>query len=153
MGSSTPNKVYDSLRQKWVKGTPEEIIRQRLCSKLIDELGYPKSLIVVEKKLSQMPHFIFDKNVTSRRFDIVCFAKDIIQGHSLYPLLLIECKQTPLDQNVKDQVIGYNHFLKACFVAIANETEVQTAACSSDGYHFQPYLPSFEELIACLTKT
>ena len=101
---------------------PEEIIRQKLVYKMSLELGYPKELICIEKQLKSMPHLKGGK-FPDRRFDIVCFGKGIHPEHDIYPLIMIECKAHPLTKKVAEQVIGYNHHVKAYFVGIANAEE------------------------------
>ena len=54
----------------------EEQIRQELLKKMVEELGYPPSLLVIEKELKDLPHlqgssFPFPK----RRLDILVYTK------------------------------------------------------------------------------
>jgi len=88
------------------------------------QLGFPKELLLIEKKLSEFPHLKGISALPERRADLVCFAKGIHPEHSLFPLLLIECKRGRADKNAKAQVMGYNHFLQAPFVAIAGEKQI-----------------------------
>ena len=66
-------------RKKWVAKTPEELIRQFLIGQMIEKLDYPKSLIAVEKELSQLPQLavpITSKDqLPKRRADIIVFSK------------------------------------------------------------------------------
>ena len=109
------NRMYDEFRKTWVAATPEEKVRQRLLQKMVGELQYPKELLVVEKELGQLPHLIAEQKLPDRRADILCFAKNIHLHYALYPLLLIECKEGKIDIRAIDQVVGYNHFVKAFF--------------------------------------
>lgn len=59
------------------------------------------------------------KKIPDRRIDIVCFAKNIHKDYQLYPLLLIECKQDGKLKGALDQILGYNHYVGACFIAVA----------------------------------
>ena len=97
----------------------EEVIRQELIVTLL-ALGYPKSLMVIEKELSQLPH-LRKGRVPKRRLDLLCFAK---KGGLVYPLLLIECKAIPLLPSALEQVLGYNYYVEALFVAITNRSDV-----------------------------
>lgn len=45
-------KVWDDLRRKWVRLTPEEWVRQHFIHFLIDHLGYPAQLLGNEVGLS-----------------------------------------------------------------------------------------------------
>jgi hypothetical protein len=148
MASSVPNKtLYDPLRKRRLVIQPEELIRQKWVQAMTTELGYPKELIALEKGLKSLPQGV--KTSFSRRVDIVCFAKNIHPDHALYPLLLIECKSGPLNQKALDQVMGYNHTVKAYFIAVANDREIQVGCFdkSLQNYRFYPFLPSYAELI------
>lgn len=118
MGSSLQNKkVYDSVRKKWLIATPEELVRQKILLYLIEELGYPAHAIAIEKKLSELPH-LQDQKVPDRRLDILCY-----ESGSYRPLLLIECKGVSLQEKMLSQVMGYNAFIGAPLICLANEGE------------------------------
>ncbi len=144
------NKIYDPIRKIYVSALPEEKVRQKLIHKMINELGFPKSLIAVEKDLLSLEH-IKQKGYVSkkRRADIICFAKDIDAKHLVYPLLMIECKAFKLNKKTIDQVIGYNHYIKAFFVAVANEYEIITCwyNIKDKKYKSVNFLPNYTELI------
>jgi len=150
MESSKPtDKIYCQTRKEWVKATPEEKIRQELLQRLI-LLGYPSSHFAVEKGLHQMPHLALKNNrLPLRRADIVCFGKGIHPQENLYPLLLIECKAVKITQKMISQAVGYNHYLKALFIAIANNHEIKTGWWNSSQkeYQFIPFLPSYSDLL------
>ena len=113
-------------------------------------LGYPANLIAVEKGLKQMPHLQTNPNqLPDRRADIVCYGKNIHPQFNLYPLLLIECKAVKLTPKVINQVSGYNHFLSAYFIAVANQKEIETGWFDSKkgSYQFVSYLPSYQQLM------
>ncbi len=148
MGSSSLNSViFDEVRKSFVKATPEEKVRQRWLQGMIHQLKYPKELLVVEKELKELPH-LFAQEVPERRIDVLCYAKGIHPSFPLYPLLLIECKER-LTQDAIDQVIGYNHHVNACFVAVVDENEVRLGAFNREqnNYQFCSHLPPFKELL------
>jgi hypothetical protein len=121
------------------------------------ELGYPKGLLVVEKELKMLPHIEEIKSIPSRRFDIVCLAKDLHPDHLFYPLLLIECKAHPINIDVMRQVVGYNRFVKAMFVGLASPGEFYLGRYDQKKgeYIFSPTLPTFDALYeeaSCITK-
>lgn len=154
MESSSPNKgeLYDPFRKKWVAATPEEKVRQTLLQKMTLELSYPRELLTIEKALSEMPHLQGGAYSAAplRRADVLCFAKGIHPEHSLYPLLLIECKEcASLAEEAKQQVIGYNYFIKACFVAVAYPKGIQWGYYDSklQSYSFSSSLPSYPRLM------
>ena len=122
---------------------PEEEVRQKLLQDMKHRLGFPPEMISVERKLSSMPHLVGLK-IPDRRFDIVCFKK---YGEEIRPLLVIECKAVPLTKGVIEQVIGYNYYARAPFIAIANQSQIFTGLYSSkEGYHFQEGLLSYERM-------
>lgn len=145
MGSSSPSKhqIFDEVRRRWVKATPEEQVRQQWLRWMIHKQGYPKELLAVEKEIKELPH-LFGKNVPDRRIDILCYG-----GVSLDPLLMIECKAEKLSEEAINQAIGYNHHVKAPFIAIANLEEMRFGHWD-DGkkkYEFYPVLPAYKELM------
>ena len=118
MGSFLQNKkVYDPIRKKWVIETPEEVVRQKIVNLLTDERGYPSYVIVIEKKISELPHLL-ERKVPRRRLDILCY-----EAKTLRPLLLIECKGVPLQEKMFTQVMGYNVFIKAPLICLVNGQE------------------------------
>ncbi len=147
------NQIFDPIRGKNFSALPEEIIRQDLIHKMIYELNFPKSFIVVEKDLSLLPHLKRFKS-SNRRADIICFAKNIHPKHEIYPLLMIECKAVKLTKAVKDQVLGYNHFVGAYFTAIANKYEIFTYYydLKNKRYKSIDFLPKYDELINAVKK-
>lgn len=143
--SSKQNNYYDSLRRQGVAATPEETVRQRVIRAMVEELKFPKELLVVEKTLSQLPHLFQQKGLPRRRIDLLCFGKNIHPDYPLFPLLLVECKDGPLHDKAKQQALGYNYFVQAYYVALANE---------KGPFLIFPkklsYLPSFPKLLAKL---
>ena len=83
---------------------PEERVRQSLLQHLVQQLGYPKSYISVEKALDG----------PNRRYDVLVYGK--CHGE-LKPLLLIECKAEHVTEEAVQQALGYNHEIDAPFVA------------------------------------
>lgn len=144
--------LYDPLRQSWVSATPEECVRQKVLHHLREELGYPSSLLVVEKSLQQLPHLIQKEGLPERRLDILCYGKGIHPLYDLYPLLMIECKASTLNENAMQQVIGYNHYVQSYFLAVASPTEVKTGWWDREQqqYIFHEGLYSYEELLRSL---
>lgn len=152
MGLSNPTKLlFDEMRQKWVKATPEELVRQQWLKRMTLQLGYPKELLVIEKEIKELP-CISSIKVPDRRIDILCYGKGESLAQPLFPLLLIECKSkdAPLMAELaQDQLIGYNDSIGAPFVAVITGDQVRfrcvdtvkerTFSCS--------FLPSFKELM------
>ena len=149
--SDSSKKILDPVRGCWVEATPEERVRQGLLQKMIGELGYPKSLIAVERPLKSMPH-LYRASLPDRRADIVCFASGIHPDWPFYPLLLIECKSSLLHLEALAQVRGYNHFVGAYFIAAVNAQEIFLEARYGGGIVQLSTLPSFQELLHVYRK-
>ncbi|MCB1135081.1 MAG: type I restriction enzyme HsdR N-terminal domain-containing protein, partial [Chlamydiia bacterium] len=145
-------QIWDRQRRRYYVAQPEERIRQRLVDYLVEVLGFPKSTLLVEKGLKELPHLSHVSGLPNRRVDIVCYGRDIHPEHRLYPLLLIECKAVPLSARVQQQVVGYNHYVGAYFLAIANEDQIEWASFSAEQqrYIFQAGLPTYESLLSHL---
>jgi len=114
---------------------------------MVESLGYPREMLCVEKQLSSIPHLL-KKNTPNRRFDIICFAKGIHEEHEIYPLLMIECKAHLITKKAIEQVIGYNDYVSAFFIAIANQERVIIGWKGKDnkGYQFSEGLPCYDEI-------
>lgn len=145
-------KIYDPIRQIHVKANPEEIIRQALLQKMIKSLGYPKSLIAVEKDLGSLEHLQKSKIKIDRRADIICFANNLHPEYMLYPLLMIECKKGNLNQKAIDQILGYNYHIKSYFIALANGEQIKTLWQNDKGVNSCNFLPPYSELIRAICK-
>ncbi len=118
------DSLFCSLRKVWVAALPEEKVRQTLISKMVVELGYPIGHLVLEKSLHQLPHLQNQGFLPKRRADLIVFAKGLHPQHLLYPLLLVECKAIPLNDKVLRQIVGYNQFVKAYFIAVVNQSQI-----------------------------
>jgi hypothetical protein len=107
------------------------------------ELGYPKHLLAVEKSLKELASEVHTQ-APRRRVDIVCFSKGLMK-----PLLMVECKAEELTTSALYQVMGYNRFVQASFIAIANGTQILTGWYDAEAkqYRFVENLPSYQELL------
>ncbi len=107
---SSENKVsiFDRIRKKFIILTPEEWVRQHTVQYLIEQKGYPQSLINVEKTIKV--------NDLSKRYDIIIFNPD----GSIF--LIVECKSytVKITQDVFDQIARYNLALNAEYLMITN---------------------------------
>jgi len=103
-------EIYDGIRKKFVKLTPEEFVRQKILYFLLIK-GYPAGLIAVEYSLVL--------NNTLKRADIVVFDKEA------QPLFVIECKShtVSLDNSTIEQIRRYNMTLNAPLLGICNGLE------------------------------
>ena len=150
------NQLWCRIRKEVVAALPEEVVRQNLLTEMIDRLGYPAGLISVERALRQLPHLLGAVSMAApdRRADILCYGKGIHPDHDLYPLLLIECKAVPLTERVIRQVVGYNHYVQAAFIAVVNGVERKTGwyDVKKGDYRFVAAIPAYGKLVEAVSS-
>jgi hypothetical protein len=100
--------IFDALRRKYVRLTPEEWVRQHMIHLLLSHYQYPKALMQCEGGLTL--------NQTQKRTDLVVFDR---MGQ---PFLVVECKapHITLNQAVFDQIARYNHVHRAPYLIVTN---------------------------------
>lgn len=111
------NYIYDPIRKKLILNTPEEIVRQNFVQYLIREKYVPKNMIEIE-----VPMSYFVPNAKGRA-DIIVYA---LEKGDRVPILIVECKSqnTPLIDDVFDQVYSYEEVLYANTIVVTNGTEL-----------------------------
>lgn len=101
-------ELFDEIRKKWIRLTPEEWVRQNFIQWLIQVMKYPSSMMSVEKAI--MLHEL------DKRFDLLVYDRN----HR--PWLLVECKaQTvPLTEKVLSQALRYSISKPVEYISITN---------------------------------
>lgn len=133
----------DPVRKKLIYITPEETVRQKVISYLIDVLDVPAEMISVEAHLS---HYGVN---SKRRADIIIHGTDI-KG-VLRPVAIVECKAPGiiLGEKAADQITDYCNSLGCDFAMMVND-------CESFAYHYDEKrdeyiqidgLPKYSELL------
>jgi hypothetical protein len=131
-------QVYDPLRRKYVRLTPEEWVRQHTAQYLIQALGTPPGLVGVEVPVGE--------GAQRRRADLVAHDR---RGR---PLLLAECKApaVAITQATFDQAARYNRVADAPFLLVTNG--LAHYAChierAAGRIRFLDDLPPYEDLLA-----
>jgi hypothetical protein len=99
--------IFDDLRKRWTRLTPEEWVRQNMLQYLVQEKKYPASLIAIEKEVLL--------GELRKRFDILVYKNGT-------PWMVIECKEmdTPLNESVLRQALNYNIGLQTQYLVITN---------------------------------
>lgn len=135
-GTQQRPTILDILRRKFVALTPEEWVRQHFVHFLIEQKGYPATLLANEVKLK-----VGNKDL---RADSVLYDRD------LRPRMIIEYKAPtiPITQRVFDQISVYNLLLKVDYLVVSNG--LQHYCCKMD-YSNQKYLylediPEYENI-------
>ena len=103
--------IFDIIRKKNVVLGPEEWVRQNILHYLIEDLGYPKGKIAIEKE--------FLVNGRKKRFDLIVF------DENMHPFLLVECKapEIRITQQTINQVVDYNLHFKSKYLVVSNGNE------------------------------
>jgi hypothetical protein len=129
--------IFDSIRRKYVKLTPEEWVRQNFVQYLINEGKYPAGLMGIE--------VMFSLNRLKRRVDI------LIHNRAGKPVMIVECKEpeTKIDDKVFDQIVCYNMGLRVPYIIVTNGLDHY--ACKIDHenkkYEFLLVIPLYEDLL------
>jgi hypothetical protein len=129
--------VYDPVRDRYVRLTPEEWVRQHFVQYLVQALHVPAGLVAVEAA--------FELQGQPQRADIIAHDR---RGE---PLLLVECKapRVSIGQDAFDQGARYNLVLGAPYLVVTNgQTHY---ACAIDfenrSYTFLDDLPPYTALL------
>ncbi len=129
--------VYDPVRSRYVRLTPEEWVRQHFVQYLIQDLDAPEGLVAIESA--------FEFQGQPQRADI------IVHDQQGSPLLLVECKapRVSIGQDAFDQGARYNIVLGAPYLVVTNgQTHY---ACAIDvearSYRFLDDLPPYDHLV------
>ena len=129
--------VLDIYRKRFVRLTPEEEVRQRFARYLVEEKGYPASLVMTEYSLKV--------NKQMRRCDI------LVHKPAGHPALLVECKapEVKISQASFDQVARYNLAFRVRYLVVTNG--LKHYCCQLDfeteKITFLNEIPSYESLL------
>ena len=126
--------VLCAWRRRFVRLTPEELVRQTTLQLLVDEFGYPHNLIAVEVPIEVAG--------VQKRCDA------IVYNRQMQPLMLIEFKapSVHLTQEVFDQAAIYNHTLHVPLLMLCNGRESIVAQVQPNQYQFIGHIPAYETL-------
>ncbi|MFB6259046.1 MAG: type I restriction enzyme HsdR N-terminal domain-containing protein [Flavobacteriales bacterium] len=128
-------ELFDPVRRKKVRATPEERVRQEFIRYLHEAKGHPYGLMEVEKG--------FQLHKVHKRCDI------LTRDPELNPFMIVECKapDIPIDQGVFDQIVRYNIAFKVPYLVVTNGREHY--AChvgrSEQELRFLTEIPKFRE--------
>ncbi len=126
--------LWDPLRRKSVRNTPEEQVRQWFISVLHEGMGVPEHMMGSE--------VAFSHKGKDYRADIVVYDK------TAGPLMLVECKrpEVALDQEVADQAIRYCNELDVKYITITNGGKTFIFERTAEGWKFMEKAPLWEEM-------
>jgi hypothetical protein len=123
--------IFDGMRKQWVVLTPEEWVRQNFLHYLVHDIGYPASLVAVEKEIKL--HGLV------KRFDIVVYDRQT------RPWMIVECKEmgVEISQQVLEQALRYNISLDVPFIVITNGKVCYAFAAAAGRLNELTVLPSY----------
>ena len=126
--------VLCAWRRKYVRLTPEELVRQTTLQLLEDQYGFPHGLIGVEIPIEVAG--------LKKRCDA------IVYNQHMQPLMLLEFKapSVPLTQEVFDQAAIYNRHLNVPYLLLCNSQRSIVAQVQENQYQFLPVIPKYNEL-------
>jgi hypothetical protein len=128
--------VLDPFRKKYVVLTPEEEVRQRFARFLVEEKGYPGSLIQTEHTLTL--------NEWVRRCDI------LVHKPAGTPAVLVECKapSVGITQATFDQAARYNRVFRVSYLMVTNGLKHYCCKIeyNTGSIKFLPDIPSYTEI-------
>lgn len=129
--------IFDIIRRKFVRLTPEEWVRQNFIRYLVEEGGYPTGLMGVE--------VTFTMNRLKKRADI------LIHNREGKPVMIVECKsyEITLDEKVFDQIVTYNLQFRVPYLVVTNGMVNYACRINFDGksWEYLMIIPQYEEII------
>ena len=135
-GTQDKPTIFDPLRRRYVALTPEEWVRQHFVHFLIEQKGYPATLLANEVKIG----------VGSKTLR----ADSVLYDTQLHPRMIVEYKapHIALTQKVFDQISVYNLILHVDYLIVSNG--MQHYCCKMDyanrRYIFLEDIPTYQEM-------
>jgi len=130
--------IFDPLRRRFVKLTPEEWVRQNFIQYLIDRGKYPLGLIGVE--------ILYSSNKLKKRTDI------LVHDRRGKPVMIVECKadDVSLEDIVFEQIVTYNRKYKVPYLVVTNGMRHYACKFNHDftDWEYLLVIPLYEELIS-----
>ena len=129
-------ELYDNLRKKWVKRTPEEEVRQSFICYLLEGLNYKPYYLKVEQAITL--------NSMTRRCDIVAY------NQQLKPTLIVECKapHIPITQKAFDQILNYYFAIGSRWLVLTNGGQHYCCCMSEGRAEFLERIPDGNEVFS-----
>jgi len=129
-------EIFDPQRQKFVRLTPEEWVRQNFVQFLIQHLGYPQGRLQ-----NEMP-------IRVGRMEKRC--DSVVYDTTGSPKVIVEYKspKVRLTQKVFDQIVRYNYALQVEYLMVSNG--LQHYCCrlnrEKNQFEFLRELPQWSQL-------
>ena len=136
-GETGSEMIFDPIRRKYVRLTPEEWVRQNFAQYLIREGNYPAALMGIECTIRLYS--------VRKRIDI------LIHDRRGQPVMIVECKNPDiqLDEKVFNQIATYNMQFRVPYLVVTNG--ITNYACKMDYENKQfedlAVIPQYEDLL------
>ena len=128
-------KIYDVVRQRWIKATQEEKVRQALVASITEDLGYPLERIREEVPIKK------GSTYASKKADVVVFTD---RTHET-PYIIFECKK-PTRKDGIEQLLSYMNATGVPYGVWTNGIEeVIKFRKEPNLFEYLPRLPSVTE--------
>ncbi|MDA7803216.1 type I restriction enzyme HsdR N-terminal domain-containing protein [Crocinitomix sp.] len=128
--------IWDELRKKYVKCTPEEWVRQQFIHYLIHHLNYPMGRMVSEYKVNY--------NGMNKRCDIA------IYDENKNAQFIVECKapSVKITEDTFYQIAKYTYVLKAPYLILTNGMEHYCAYVdrNSGSIQYLQEIPNYNDI-------
>jgi hypothetical protein len=117
-------EVFDPVRKRWVRLSPEEWVRQLFILLLAETHRFPIAWMAVEQSIAL--------GALQKRFDL------LVYDSAQQPWMMIECKAetVALDASVLDQLLRYNMSVPVRYLLITNGA--QCMGWERNGPHLIP---------------
>ena len=127
--------VYDIWRQKYIKLTPEEWVRQNFLHYAMNSKHFPFSRLHVE----------YDIVVYGRKKRIDC----LVTNENLMPIAIIECKAPNIEiqQKSMQQIGTYNILLNVPTLILTNGNTILCSQKIHDSHNITNELPDYSTLL------
>ena len=125
-------QIFDSVRKRFVALTPEEWVRQNLIRYLDEVMGYPQSLMAVERQVAGLAKV--------QRADLVVYDR------TGKPWMIAECKAAHVEigEDTLLQAARYNLALEVPFFLLTNGLEHYCLENTPEGLVYLEGLPGFD---------
>ena len=113
-------KIYSHIREKMLVETPEELVRQEFVCTLVNDYGYPLSVMSEEYKADYK-----GRGVRSTRVDILIFKSEEDKIKNYNAFIVVECKSDTIKIMLPDFYQGteYAQKTRARFLILHNSKE------------------------------
>lgn len=143
-------KIYSHIREKWLVETPEELVRQEYIRTLVNEYGYPLSVMSEEYKADYK-----GRGVRSTRVDILIYKSEKDKANNYNAFIVVECKAETIKIMLPDFYQGteYAQKTRARFLILHNSKEtnyysvdIEKIPNKEDGFKRITTIPKYSEI-------